>query len=90
MDASSVLMGRSPRFDVYGCDFGLGKALAARSGYANKLDGMVSSYPGLTGTGSVMLEVCLSPESMRALESDEEFMDTVSPHDIYSVHLAQI
>ncbi|XP_026387792.1 uncharacterized acetyltransferase At3g50280-like [Papaver somniferum] len=87
IDASSVLMGSSPRFDMYGCDFGLGKAVAARSGYANKFDGKVSSYPGLTGTGSVMLEVCLPPESMSALESDEEFMDAVSAHDIHFVHL---
>ncbi|XP_026387796.1 uncharacterized acetyltransferase At3g50280-like [Papaver somniferum] len=90
IDASSVVMGSSPRFDVYGCDFGLGKAVAARSGYANKFDGKVSSYPGLTGTGSVMLEVCLPPESMSALESDEEFMDAASPHEIHSVHLANV
>ncbi|KAI3934326.1 hypothetical protein MKW92_016824, partial [Papaver armeniacum] len=57
-------------------------------GYANKFDGKVSSYPGLTGTGSVMLEVCLPPASMSALESDEEFMDAVSPHEIHSLHLA--
>ncbi|XP_026384156.1 uncharacterized acetyltransferase At3g50280-like [Papaver somniferum] len=88
MDDSSMLMGSSLRFDVYGCDFGLGKALAARSGYANKLEGMVSSYIGLTGTGSVMLEVCLPPESMTILESDKEFMDVASPHDIHSFHLA--
>ncbi|KAI3926098.1 hypothetical protein MKW98_028234 [Papaver atlanticum] len=88
IDASSVVMGSSQRFGVYGCDFGLGKAVAARSGYANKFDGKVSSYPGLTGTGNVMLEVCLPPESMRALESDKEFMDAVSLHDIHSVHLA--
>ncbi|KAI3951305.1 hypothetical protein MKW92_022130 [Papaver armeniacum] len=88
IDASSVMMGSSPRFDMYGCDFGLGKAVAARSGYANKFDGKVSSYPGLTGTGSVMLEVCLQTASMSALESDEEFMDAVSPHEIHSLHLA--
>ncbi|KAI3850600.1 hypothetical protein MKX03_011419 [Papaver bracteatum] len=90
IDASSLVMGSSPRFDVYGCDFGLGKAVAARSGYANKFDGKVSSYPGLTGTGSVMLEVCLPPGSMRALEFDKEFMDAVSPHKIHPVHLANV
>ncbi|MCL7031147.1 hypothetical protein MKW94_027457 [Papaver nudicaule] len=58
-DAASVVMASSPRFDIYGCDFGLGKAVAARCGFANKFDGNVTSYRGLTGIGSVMLEVCL-------------------------------
>ena len=73
-DPNSVMMGSSPRFDMYGNEFGLGKALAVRSGYANKFVGKVSSYPGCEGGGSVDLEICLSPDSMRALESDQEFM----------------
>ncbi|MCL7044252.1 hypothetical protein MKW94_001317 [Papaver nudicaule] len=89
-DAASVMMGSSPRFDVYGCDFGLGMAVAACSGFANKFDGHVTSYRGLTWIGSVMLEVCLPPESMSALESDPEFMDAVSPHEIHSEHLAYV
>ncbi|XP_026458782.1 uncharacterized acetyltransferase At3g50280-like [Papaver somniferum] len=87
-DMASVRMEISPRFDVYDCDFGLGMAVAARSGFANKFDGKVTSYRGLTGIGSVMLEVCLAPESMSALESDAEFMNAVSPHAIHSEHLA--
>ena len=55
----------------------MGKALALRSGYANKYDGKISSFPGYEG-GSIDLEVCLVPDSMRALETDEEFMDVVS------------
>ncbi|KAI3938374.1 hypothetical protein MKW98_015273 [Papaver atlanticum] len=89
-DVPIVHMGSSPRFDVYGCDFGLGTAVAARSGFANKFDGKVTSYRGLTGIGSVMLEVCLPPESMSALESDEEFMDAVSPHEIHVQYLAYV
>ncbi|KAI3922450.1 hypothetical protein MKX01_006139 [Papaver californicum] len=81
-------MRSSLRFDVYGCDFGLGTAVAARCGYANKFDKKVTSYRGLTGIGSVMLEVCLPPESMSALESDEEFMDAVSPYEIHLQHLS--
>ena len=56
----------------------MGKAVALRSGYANKFDGKVSSYPGYEGGGSIDLEVCLSPDSMSALESDKEFMNAVS------------
>ncbi|KAK7410050.1 hypothetical protein VNO78_00529 [Psophocarpus tetragonolobus] len=76
-DPYSVLMGSSPRFNKYGSEFGMGRALAIRSGYANKFDGKVTSYPGHEGGGSMDLEVCLSPQNMTALESDQEFMDVV-------------
>ncbi|KAL4297965.1 hypothetical protein GQ457_12G016350 [Hibiscus cannabinus] len=62
----------------YGNELGLGKALTLRSGYANKFDGKISSYPGREGGASIDLEVCLPPCSMDALASDEEFMASVS------------
>ncbi|MBA0625671.1 hypothetical protein Godav_003447, partial [Gossypium davidsonii] len=77
-DPQSVMMGSSPRFNKYGNEFGLGKALTLRSGYAHKFDGKVSAYPGHEGGGSVDLEICLPPSSMKALELDEEFMSVVS------------
>ncbi|ONK81078.1 uncharacterized protein A4U43_C01F24980 [Asparagus officinalis] len=78
-DKYSVMMGSSPRFDMYECDFGWGRAAAVRSGTSNKFDGKVSSYPGWEGGGSVDLEICLLPEHMALLEADEEFMAAVSP-----------
>ncbi|WOL08248.1 hypothetical protein Cni_G17000 [Canna indica] len=78
-DPFSVMMGSSPRFDVYGCDFGWGKPVAARSGTAHKFDGKVTFYAGREGGGSMDLEICLEPPFMRALEEDEEFMSVVSP-----------
>ncbi|GAB2210770.1 hypothetical protein Droror1_Dr00016054 [Drosera rotundifolia] len=78
-DPNSVMMGSSPRFDMYGNEFGLGKAVAVLSGYGNKFDGKVTAYQGYEGEGSVDLEICLSPASMSALESDDEFMEAVSP-----------
>ncbi|XP_058781181.1 uncharacterized acetyltransferase At3g50280-like [Vicia villosa] len=77
-DPNTVMMGSSPRFNMYGNEFGMGKALAVRSGYANKFDGKITSYPGQEGGGSIDLEVCLSPDTMMVLESDEEFMNSVS------------
>ncbi|XWS25583.1 hypothetical protein CRYUN_Cryun27aG0080600 [Craigia yunnanensis] len=77
-DPQSVMMGSSPRFNKYGNEFGLGKALTLRSGYAHKFDGKVSSYPGHGGGGSIDLEICLPAHSMNGLESDEEFMAAVS------------
>ncbi|KAF2582152.1 hypothetical protein F2Q68_00000226 [Brassica cretica] len=73
-----VHMGSSPRFDKYGSQFGMGKAVAVRSGYNSKHDGKVSAYPGREGGGSIDLEVCLLPEFMEALESDQEFMSLVT------------
>ncbi|CAL5204688.1 unnamed protein product [Lathyrus oleraceus] len=78
LDPNTVLMGSSPRFNMYGNEFGMGKALAVRSGYANKFDGKITSYPGQEGGGSIDLEVCLLPDTMMDLESDEEFMNSVS------------
>ncbi|KAI9201015.1 hypothetical protein LWI28_016642 [Acer negundo] len=73
-DLESVVMGSSPRFNKYGIEFGLGKAVTLRSGYAHKFDGTVSSYTGHEGGGSVDFELCLPPQSMHSLESDEEFI----------------
>ncbi|KAL6606435.1 hypothetical protein ACP70R_042088 [Stipagrostis hirtigluma subsp. patula] len=78
-DPNGVMMGSSPRFDMYGCDFGWGKAVAARSGRANKFDGKASLYPGREGGGSIDAELVLTPEHMAALEKDEEFWAAVSP-----------
>ncbi|KAG6608462.1 putative acetyltransferase, partial [Cucurbita argyrosperma subsp. sororia] len=75
---NSIMMGSSPRFNVYGNEFGMGKAVALRSGYANKFDGKVSSFPGNEGGGSIDLEICLLPQNMAMLESDLEFMNVVS------------
>ncbi|KAG6491685.1 hypothetical protein ZIOFF_046621 [Zingiber officinale] len=77
-DRFSVMMGGSPRFDMYGCDFGWGRAVAARSGTAHKFDGKVTFYAGPEGGGSMDLEICLEPAFMEALVEDEEFTSNVS------------
>uniref|UniRef100_A0A452ZYY2 Acetyltransferase n=1 Tax=Aegilops tauschii subsp. strangulata TaxID=200361 RepID=A0A452ZYY2_AEGTS len=73
-----VLTGSSPRFDVYGNDFGWGAPVAVRSGPANKLDGKATVYEGRGGQGSMALEVCLAPEALARLVADEEFMSAVA------------
>ncbi|KAL5721118.1 hypothetical protein ACHQM5_013716 [Ranunculus cassubicifolius] len=77
-DGAMITMGSSPRFPMYNNDFGWGRPLAVRSGRANKFDGKISAFPGREGGGSVDLEVCLHPETMKGLESDMEFMQYVS------------
>ncbi|CAN6449569.1 unnamed protein product [Victoria cruziana] len=76
---NSIMVGSSPRFDMYAGDFGLGKGLAVFSGGSRKFDGKISAYPGKDGGGSIDLEVCLLPDSMAALESDGEFVDALLP-----------
>ncbi|XP_065875528.1 uncharacterized acetyltransferase At3g50280-like [Euphorbia lathyris] len=67
----------SPRFNVYGNDFGWGKAKAVRSGPGNKIDGKVTVFPGLE-QGSIDIEVCVSPLVLEAMGNDSEFMDVFS------------
>ncbi|KAL6842309.1 hypothetical protein ACP4OV_027957 [Aristida adscensionis] len=76
-ELNGVMVGSSPRFDMYGCDFGWGKPTAARSGKANKWDGKASLYPGRDG--GVDVEVVMAPEHMAALEQDAELWAAVSP-----------
>ncbi|KAL9231699.1 hypothetical protein vseg_006893 [Gypsophila vaccaria] len=75
---NNITFSGSTRSNIYGSEFGLGKAVAALAGYANKDDGKVTASPGRAGDGSVDLEVCLRPETMNALELDPEFMSYVS------------
>lgn len=77
-DGAMITMGSSPRFPMYGIDFGWGKPVAVQSGPANKFDGKISAFPGRDGKGSVDLEVVLDPGTMAGLESDPEFMGYVS------------
>ncbi|KAF4355717.1 hypothetical protein F8388_001153 [Cannabis sativa] len=81
-DPFSIMMGSSPRFNKYGIEFGMGKAVALRSGYANKFSGKVSCYPGHEGGGSIDLEMCLPPAAMSALESDNEFIQAIQCNNI--------
>lgn len=74
----SVDNGGSHRFDMYGPEFGLGRAVAVLMGYGNKAHGKVTANPGREGRGSVDLEICLRPQIMSTLEADEEFMNFVS------------
>ncbi|CAI9115810.1 OLC1v1016811C1 [Oldenlandia corymbosa var. corymbosa] len=73
-----IQIGSSPRFNVYGRNFGLGKALAVRCGFGNKFDGKITLFPGREGGGHIDMEVCLYTPFMTHLESDIELLETVS------------
>ncbi|ERN12072.1 uncharacterized acetyltransferase At3g50280 [Amborella trichopoda] len=77
--STHLLMGSSPRFDMYGNDFGWGKPIQARVGHDNRYDGKAFALPAPEGGGSTEVELCLLPEYMDALEVDEEFLEAVTP-----------
>ncbi|KAL6644026.1 hypothetical protein ACP70R_018792 [Stipagrostis hirtigluma subsp. patula] len=76
--SADILTGSSPRFDVFGNDFGWGKPLAVRSGLGKNTDGTATVFEGPEKDGSISLEVCLVPETLARLVADEEFMEAVS------------
>lgn len=78
LPANTLLTIGSPRFDVYGNDFGWGRPIAVRSGQAGKLDGSLTVYPGAELDGSIDFEVCLSTETLEALAQDAEFVETLA------------
>ncbi|XP_057781622.1 protein ENHANCED PSEUDOMONAS SUSCEPTIBILITY 1-like [Salvia miltiorrhiza] len=62
-----LIMGSSPRHDVYGCDFGWGKPIGVRSGKMQKVEGLVIVFPAAE-TGGIDVEVCLAEETLHAME----------------------
>ena len=72
---NALITGSSPRFNVYGNDFGWGRPIAVRSGAGNKFDGKLTVFPGIE-EGSMDFEACLSPETLQAMTDDSEFMET--------------
>ncbi|KAK9684904.1 hypothetical protein RND81_10G241400 [Saponaria officinalis] len=77
-DYLPVIFAGSMRFDPYGPEFGLGKAIVARLGNPAWMNGLVMVEPGSEGGGSADLHVCLSSKVMDVLERDHEFMSCVS------------
>lgn len=71
---NALVTGSSPRFNVYGNDFGWGRPLAVRSGAGNKADGKLTVFPGVE-EGSIDFEACLLPETLQAMAEDAEFME---------------
>lgn len=70
----AFIVASSPRYDLYGNDFGWGKPVAVRSGMNNRLAGIVKASPAAEA-GGIDLEVQLAKETIEALECDTEFME---------------
>ncbi|GAU33615.1 hypothetical protein TSUD_359960 [Trifolium subterraneum] len=76
-DNETLMFGSSPRFDVYGNDFGWGKPVGVRHGGLNKKSGFISVVAG-GEEGSMDFELCFSYETLEAICNDPEFMEVVS------------
>ncbi|EOX91482.1 Uncharacterized protein TCM_000658 [Theobroma cacao] len=77
MTNNTLVTSSSPRFNMYGNDFGWGKLIAVRSGPGNKFDGKITLFPGAE-EGSIDIEACRCPETVEAMANDQEFMHTVT------------
>lgn len=77
---AALVITSSPRFDVFGNDFGWGKPVGVGvwSGPGDKKDGKVSVFQGSEGEGSMSLEVSMAPQAMERLVADHEFMEAVA------------
>ncbi|VAH24214.1 unnamed protein product [Triticum turgidum subsp. durum] len=66
-DPAIVVVSGSPRFDVYGNDFGWGRPLGVRTGPGNKLDGLITVFEDGGGAGAwnwrCVLLLMFSPSS---------------------------
>ena len=70
---NALLTASSPRFDIYGNDFGWGRPIATGHGAGSRFGGVLIASCGVE-EGSIEIKVCLSPETFQAMENDEEFM----------------
>ncbi|XWS45243.1 hypothetical protein CRYUN_Cryun15aG0119600 [Craigia yunnanensis] len=74
---NALLTASSPRFDIYGNDFGWGRPIATGHGAGSRFDGVLIASCGVE-EGSIEIKVCLSPETFQAMENDEEFMASLT------------
>uniref|UniRef100_A0A164TWI4 Acetyltransferase n=1 Tax=Daucus carota subsp. sativus TaxID=79200 RepID=A0A164TWI4_DAUCS len=77
-DPGNIVVSSSPRFNMYGNEFGFGKPVAVLGGYGNLFNGRVTLFQGSEGGGSIDTGICLNPKIMNALECDEEFLDALN------------
>ncbi|KZV23309.1 hypothetical protein F511_02210 [Dorcoceras hygrometricum] len=77
LSSNICVVSNSPRYDVYGNDFGWGKPIAVRSGVELKVDGKITVSPS-ADSGGIDVEAFLTEETLEAMANDAEFMEAVS------------
>ncbi|XP_060668098.1 uncharacterized acetyltransferase At3g50280 [Ziziphus jujuba] len=76
-DNTTLSLGSSHRYNIYGNDFGWGRPIAVRSSRENMSDGKMTVFSGAE-EGSIDFEVWLFPEVIQAMVNDAEFMNTIT------------
>lgn len=77
LPSNYFMLNNSPRIDFYKYDFGWGQAITHRSGIGNMFEGRITMSRGVE-EGSMILEICLSSETIQALEEDKIFREFVT------------
>ncbi|KAE8695334.1 HXXXD-type acyl-transferase family protein [Hibiscus syriacus] len=70
---NALLTANSPRFDIYGNNFGWGRPIAVTFGAEFKINGLLTVSTGVE-EGDIEIRVCLSAETFQAMENDEHFI----------------
>ncbi|KAF3518070.1 hypothetical protein DY000_02061333 [Brassica cretica] len=73
---NSLVVASSPRFNVFGNDFGWGKPIAVRAGPGIAGHGKILVYPG-TDEGSMEIHTSLWSHVLQKLLADEDFLQHV-------------
>ncbi|EOA40407.1 hypothetical protein CARUB_v10009133mg [Capsella rubella] len=73
---NTIVVTSSPRFNVYGNDFGWGKPITVRGGPGNTHDGALLANPGIE-QGDIDMQMCLSSSVLEKLSTDAEFLKHV-------------
>ncbi|KAH7542521.1 hypothetical protein FEM48_Zijuj02G0082900 [Ziziphus jujuba var. spinosa] len=76
-DNTTLFLGGSHRYNIYGNDFGWGRPIAVRSSQANMRNGKMNVFAGAE-QGSIDFEAWLLPETIQAMVNEAEFRDTIT------------
>ncbi|XP_073128473.1 uncharacterized acetyltransferase At3g50280-like [Henckelia pumila] len=78
LSSNICVVSNSPRYDVYGNDFGWGKPIAVRSGMELKVDGRITVYPAADPGGGIDVEAYLTEGTLEAMANDAEFVESLA------------
>ncbi|XP_073121257.1 uncharacterized acetyltransferase At3g50280-like [Henckelia pumila] len=76
-NSNICMLSSSPRFYVYGNEFGWGKDIAVRSGIGSKFDGRITVFAAADSNG-IDVEVYSTKETLEAMANDAEFIEVVT------------
>ncbi|XP_073121258.1 protein ENHANCED PSEUDOMONAS SUSCEPTIBILITY 1-like [Henckelia pumila] len=76
-NSNVCMVSSSPKFDVYGNDFGWGKPSTERNGIGSKFDGRITVFAAANSDG-INVAAYSTKETLEAMANDAEFMEAVT------------